>query len=350
MKKAIFIISVFFLNISIFAQNETGTRYIDKARFQQRHLWLDSSIYVFQTQFPIIRSIPPLNTDMPADITRAYKYLDSLLCIATDKSMDSLLNQWTTLNDSLKISLKYLYKLIDYNPIIFNQYLGEVGLNQKSNPKIANGKYLISPFLLNYDLCEKFRKLYSNTNKLAFYSMFYSNYILRVRILSIDSLRNKNSPLHYMSFNANVQILDTLKGKVFPPQQNIPPPSPATSVILPNNFSFQYTSISYNSLGMINQEQLYFKTDSVFSKKNGFRMKTGQEAIIFITFKNPKYDFQYDYFDLGLNQRCSLNALRIENGNVYDVNHVWSNQTVITYTQWKQIYQNYLQQIMNMSY
>jgi hypothetical protein len=348
MKTVLFVLFLFCLNINLFAQNETGTRILDKERFQRRHIWLDSSTYFYQTQFPIIRTIPPLNTGMPTDVIIGYIALDSLLRFASETSVDSLLNEWTTLNDTLKWSVKYLYKLNDYNPIIFNQYMNEVLINQKI--KSNTGKYRLTLNHLKYALSEKFRKIYTNSTKLAFYSMFYADFILKVRLLSIDSLINYSSSLHYISFNANVQILDTLKGRVFPPQQNIQPSINSSSFIPQHNFSFQFTSENYNSLGVINQEQLYFKKDSIFSKNNGFRMTTGQEAIIFITFKNPLFDFQYDYFDLELNQRCSLNALRIENDNVYDVNHVWSNQTVIPYTQWKQLYENYLLQIMNLSY
>jgi hypothetical protein len=348
MKTALFILFLFCLNINLFAQNETGTRYLDKERFQQRHIWFDSSTSVFQTQFPIIRSIPPLNTGMPVDIIIGYIALDSLLRFTSERSVDSLLNQWTTLNDTLKWAVKYLYKLNDYNPIIFNQYMSEVLLHQTVD--LTEGKYILTLNHLKYILSEKFRKTYSNSNKLAFYSMLYADYILRVRILSIDSLTNYTSALQYTSFKANVQILDTLKGRVFPQPQNVQPSNLKSLSIPPHNFNFQFPSSGYNSLNVISQKQLYFKTDSVFSKNSGFRMNTGQEAIIFITFKNPLFDYQNDYFDLELNQRCSLNALRIENDNVYDVNHVWSNQTVIPYTQWKQLYQNYLQQIINMSY
>ncbi len=60
------------------AQNQTGKRPINKPRFQEFGYWYDSSTVVYQIQYPIIKTIPPLNTAMPWDILLAYIYTDSI--------------------------------------------------------------------------------------------------------------------------------------------------------------------------------------------------------------------------------------------------------------------------------
>jgi len=284
---------------------------------------------------------------MPPDIMLGYIGLDSLLRNATIRNIDSTIKSWNGFNDTLKWALTYLYKLNDYNPMIFNQYLGETSFHRKEANN--NERYLSSPLLLQVSLSEKFRKLSNNTFKLAKYSMLLSDYILRVRITNIDSMINHNSSTKYMSFRAKAVILDTLKGKVIPPN-NSQLNSVTSSYVSPGNFSFQFTSINYGSLGLMDEYRLYNKIEPSFYVDRKFRMKIGQEAIIFVTLNNQLFDNEFDYFDLELCPLASFNALKIENGIVYDVNNVWSNQTEIPYTEWKELYLNYLQEILNRSF
>ncbi len=116
-----------------FAQNETGTRNLNDTLFKATHSWYDSTTAMFQHQFPIIRSIPPLNTSMPLDVLISYIYLDSLLRSPLASTLEQRLESWTTLNDTLTYAAKCMCTLIDYNPIIFNQYTNEVGLQTGSD-------------------------------------------------------------------------------------------------------------------------------------------------------------------------------------------------------------------------
>lgn len=349
--------------ISSFSQNESGTRYLNKERFQQQRIWFDSTTQVFQERFPIIRSIPPLSTGMPPNVLVGYIYLDSLLRFADKKVFDSLYKSWNTLNDTITGALKYMYIINDYNPIIFNQYANEVkfyhkrglrkikmiGESDTLNP--TSGPYTLYLDDLKYRVCEKFREIYQNQNKMAYYSMLYADYILRIRIISIDSMINKNSSLGYYSYKASAFVLDTLKGKVYPVVTIQNTQAIEQSLLTQNSlFNFQFTPIHYGMFNVESQVPLYTKPDTAFLDGWKFRMLVGQEAIVFIRFHDPKYDFQYDYFDLELSQRCSLNALRIENGNVIDINNIWSSQTVISYENWKKIFLNLLNNIMNASY
>jgi hypothetical protein len=309
---------------------------------------------------------------MPYEVLIGYVYLDSLLRFGDKKTIKSLYNSWTTMNDTLAGALKYLYILNDYNPIIFNQYANEVKFYHKrgerkikiigdtSTSSPTSGPYTLYLDRLEWDACQKLLEIYSDFYQRAYYSMLYSDYILRVKIVAIDSMINKNSSFGYYSYNATAMVLDTLKGKVLPEsdyssseKNNI---NPNVSSFPATYFNFQYCPFNY---GFGVSEPLnvqaypeYSKPDTAFLDESGdgFKMLVNQEAIVFITFNDQKYDFQYDYYDLELNPRCSLNALRIENGKVLDINNVWSAQTEISYGDWKQIYLNLLGNIMNLSY
>ncbi len=350
-------------SIVLFAQNENGTRYLNKERFQMQHIWLDSTTHVFQEGFPIIRSIPPLNASMPYNVLIGYVYLDSLLRFGNKPTLDSLFKSWYALNDTLKGVLKYMYIINSYNPMFFNQYANEVRFYQKRGKRElkiigdnsdtlppTSGRYTLSLSRLKDDACEKFREVYTGSNKMAYYSMLYADYILRVRIISIHSMLNKNSSLDYYRYKATSIVLDTLKGNKIPikcPDMLVN--NKITSVI-DCFFNFQYSPLNYGMFNVVGQEPLYSRPDTAFIIGNSFGMHNNQEAIVFIRFNNPKYDFQNDFFDLDLEGRCSLNALRIENGNIFDINNVWSAQTVVPYNNWKQIYMNLLNNIMNGNY
>ena len=59
-------------------QNETGKRPINRSRFESMGYWYTPSNAMYQVRYPIIRSLPPLNSGMPWDILAAYVYMDSL--------------------------------------------------------------------------------------------------------------------------------------------------------------------------------------------------------------------------------------------------------------------------------
>ncbi len=359
-----FIVFIFGSLSELSAQNETGTRYLNKTMFQKSGLWLDSSTYMFQHGFPIIKDIPPLSTGMPYEVMLGYIYLDSLLTYAPQKSVDSLLNTWDNLNDTLTGALKYHYILNDYNPIIFQQYAGEVKLHQKINtnlkiigyePSDSNytpiRKYQSDLTITIYKAVEKFRKIYESDMVKALYSMLYADYILRIEVLDIDSMQNKNSSLDYNRYNVTARIKDTLQGQVIPEYdygQYIVEEEEGEKYPL---FTFQYTPLDHGHIYVLNENRMYTQADTAFMENGDFDMDIGQEAIVFLRFVNHKYDFEYDYYDLDLEPRCSLNLLRInENDNVIDVNNVWSENIEISYDNWKQIYQNLLSIIMNMNY
>src|SRR3990170_669883 len=92
--KLLLIVIVVFNPQNILSQNESGTRYLNQPVFQANGIWADSSVLMFQEQFPIIRRIPPLSTEMPYNVLVGYIYLDSLLRFGEQSDITTLLESW----------------------------------------------------------------------------------------------------------------------------------------------------------------------------------------------------------------------------------------------------------------
>jgi hypothetical protein len=288
---------------------------------------------------------------MPYDILISYIYIDSLLRFTTPWQQDKLLRTWTSANDTLKNAIKYLYKIKDYDPIIFNQYMGEVTLNHNS---AYRGSYASSLIDLNYNLSDKIKTLMPDNKKNAFFALLFSDYILRVQVVYIDSMRNKQLLSGIKVKDSNVycvyaRVLDTIKGKNFIDSKN--------EISL--NSNIQEPIISFEYIKRIYYQRPYYpdipykniENDDAFKDENGeFSMHLGQEAIVFLKHANQLFDFENDYFSLILESTCSNSALPIIDGKIRDINLIWSNDNLIEFDSWKQNITDLIEQILNGSY
>lgn len=355
---------------SLYSQNETGTRNLNDTLYKATHRWYDSTTAMFQHQFPIIRSIPPLNTSMPLDVLISYIYLDSLLRSPLASTLNQKLESWTTLNDTLTYAAKALFTLKDYNPIILNQYANEVGLQQSSSGnrivKVGGndwttqsnvGKYRTSLTHLMDNIAFRMHQILKSDTSTAniadaCLSVLFSDYIIRVKVVNIDSTLNKHSPVNEYRYNVTAQVLDTIVGKIIPALSNNTQyiNHLQNKKIISNDSSTHYTTLQYIKQ---NYYPNGYKEDSSFIEselKHNFKLSPGQELIMFLSFNNRLYDNQNDYFDIDLAPSASYNALPIIAGNVRDVNKIWSEQTIISYEQWIAIVQNVIAKIKSTNY
>ena len=363
--------ATFFLIIQQFsiAQNETGTRSIYKKGCQYLGIWYDSTTKMFQERYPIIRSIPPISVNMPYDVLIGYIGADSLMRFTTSTQTDSLIDSWTTLNDTLKYAMKYLYEMEDYNPVIFRQYWDEEWQHQ--HPTIDSGAGFriefedgftmpsdsepnIPTYLAVYTndmsglvhkLNVKFAHVIPNeSEKGALFSLSEAHYILKVRILSEpDSVLSKYStpsnpplPIDYR-YQAIAEVLDTIKGKVFNSYdltgtQKVSVSEPQHPII-----KIQYDPRIYWILGGDTDFGcIYQYPDSAFESTAGhFSFYPNQECVVFLVNESHFLDSVYDYYDFILEPRASVAALPIINGQVRDVNHIWSSETYLPYIEWR---------------
>ncbi len=362
MPKIVLLFSVFYsCTLNINAQNESGVRWLNDTTFKSAGFWYDSSNSMFQNAYPIIRSIPPLSTGMPYDIMYSYIYLDSLLRFTTNSQQDQLMSTWSSLNDTLKNAIKYLYKIVDYDPIIFNQYMGEVALH---NSSVSGGRYQSSLFHLRNNVSYKLKSLVEPLKMNAFIALLLSDYILKIHVIAIDSVLDKRrlpgieSP-DSKRYIVYATVLDTLKGKSFIDLNTgaNPPVIPhSTQIALPSVtepvISFQYQKLNYFQHPYSpNNPQSNIQNDVAFSDNNGgFKMTVGQDAVIFLRHTNQLFDFQNDYFDLDLESLCSNNALPIIGGNIRDINLFWSQNSLQSYEEWRTAVTLLIQQIINGTY
>ncbi|MBS1538467.1 MAG: hypothetical protein JST20_12050 [Bacteroidetes bacterium] len=369
---------------ALYSQNESGTRNIDKKVMQGVSMWYDTTKAMFQIKYPIINNIPPITTGMPFNILLSYIYLDSLM----RSVKDSATNEWiktsaSMANDTLAGAAKILYELKDYNPIIYTQYSDEITRHQKrisssSIPKfrLKNGyksdtasisypryeRYINHLGSMEEILAEKIRSIFPDSSRNAMVAMLYSDYILKVHIVNIDSTINLYRPPGYDSsyrYRVTAEVLDTLKGKVF---QTIPDDTifgrkgeiPLTSIVPYPKIYFEYVGRNYTPRIASYKDQnnsILITEDSAFTDSiNNFKMSSGQDAIIFLKHHNYLMDYSNDYYNLDLCISCSYNALPIIGGNIRDVNNFWSSNTLLNYNSWKLIFNSLKNKIITMTY
>lgn len=337
---------------SIMAQNETGWRQLNEQGFKGFRYWYDSTTAMYQVRYPIIRNIPPLSSGMPFDIMFSYIVTDSLCRFAPQKDVTNLLKSWLVMNDTLRYATKYLYRMMDYNPIIFRQYQDQIMLLRKA------------PFTTSFQstkdaIQKKFEQFVPSQDKQAVKAVLGAEYILRVQVVKIDSISDK-LVAGQIRYRVTAKVLDTLKGQVYQPA-----PCNSGHAVFDDAapypcIYFQYGEHNYfdasGSIGLMAKGETiepwpFNKQDSAFMRTlNRFEMKPGQDAIIFLIHDAQLFDHEADYYELSLATNYSYNALPIINGKVRDVNAVWSNNLLMDYADWKARYQEIRNKILNGSY
>lgn len=357
------------------AQNDTGVRSFDSTAIKSlklSRLWYDSTVAMFQERFPIIRSIPPYSTDMPLDVLLSYLYIDSALKSASFGSLKTKIRSWTTNNDTMKLFVRSLYAMSNYDPIRFNQYTEETDRYQKISGPVYGTTRTDTTFRILYDssmqspFCRYRESFYEIRNLLqrkacklaqitsefyAIYAALTSDYIVRVSILSIDSTDNVYSPLGYKRYRVKAKVLDTLKGRVLATHCDSMPTFAVRQLNTEEDcyIYFQYTPNVYDAYNVdYSNPRSLKKRDSVFTEFGGeFRMLPGQEAVVFLTFGNARLDSWNDYYDIDVDWTCSNGALSITDNNVKDVNNVWSSTVTSPYSTWKSSFQTILNKILS---
>lgn len=309
---------------------------------------------------------------MPFDVMFSYVALDSIMRYSNMFIAKSLVNSWTTLNDTLKSAIKYYYKINDYNPVSYVQYSHSIR-DYKRFPKnlvnqrlvnintgevisdtipaqdtiLYSGKYRNDIMDLEELLVNKYMSFIPKEDFRKFKALLEADYILRVRILDIDSTVAKNSTVSKFIYNVNAEVLDTLKGKYFKNSCNNPEPTTSDNNIITNILpcmNFMYDKELYDP----EYKQINWINDPAFEQSyNGFGFLPNQEVIVFLKFYGRKIDNQNDYFDLLVHKFSSNGAIPIINGQVRDLNHFWSDSDLINYTEWLEIFNQVKNEINN---
>jgi hypothetical protein len=230
----------------------------------------------------------------------------------------------------------------EYDAIRFAQYRNEVSLN-RDNP---GRPYKASLRLISTAAQNALLRCAPNRAEAgALYSALYADYVLHVKVLTIDSMPLKPGPSLAVStiFRATVEIIDTLKGGTIPScQQEVHPDLDNKLPRIAKDAPCTY--IMYNHASIWAPEEaspqfrkLYYSRDPAFcTDDSSFTMHPGQEAVVCLAFGNQKLDSTHDYFDLDITAFASFGALPVVDGRVRDVNHVWSSNLWMDYSDWRQ--------------
>ena len=316
-------------SLNMKAQMRTRTA-LDSAQAAANGYWYNPNNYQFEVQYPKLQQIPPLSTGMDYETLLTYVFLDSLMRNTNPDMLYQLyLNRWNkdkVKNDTIVNAIKYMYKLKDYDPIRFVQYMQSTG-----NAYTANLNYLDGT-------CSRLlSKIFFKTpNPIAtsISDLKESDYILRVHVNSINVLPkieypNKQiQPDHYI-YQVNASVIDTLKGKVFQQCSYIQPKNKKKNSNKPqidgSNLCFNYGTGPYAN------DESSFKVDSLLLDGSGnLSLQAGQDLIVCLEHLNYLEDFDYDYFSLFL-----IRAIPIINEQVRDIANIWSGSTLLNYSDWK---------------
>ncbi len=178
-----------------------------------------------------ISVMPPLNTDMPFDVMIGYIALDSLRRNGDYSLFKEFINN-QTYNDTIRTIFKYYYKMLDWNPMLFQSY-------------IKNTDYCKLPLpIIQDEIVEKYFNISpSRGNSLVALSYF----IYHIRVLDTLRFIDSTSFTYQRGLKCYSEILNIHKGNILESNCNIQE----------NNLSVKNNDI-YNDSLQINNPILCF--------------------------------------------------------------------------------------------
>lgn len=347
MKFLAYYVFLFLIPVLATSQNETGVRSSSNKNSKEIFGNANEKSKIYHKQYPVIRDIPPVNSSMPSDIIISYLYLDSVSRHLNLGDFRNYIKSLSHIDKEMSTFLKHYYKVVDYNPIIFRQYASETQIDQLH-------RYNTPVNEIENNFSSKYRELTLDSVKYALYSMLRAEYILKVKITAIDSMRSPSTMYRgdttiYHYFQAECIVQDTIKGRVFNSSSLARQSTSENTTMM--TFSFDDNSYPQKYWGMSNEqatEPWYPEVDTNLTNyKSEFMPKIGQEIIVFLTHLTKLYDEHNDYYRLSADYYSSNNALPIINNIVYDVNKVWSENDSMTYDKWLERYHTLKSYVIN---
>ncbi len=271
---------------------------------------------------------------MPEDVRIGYIILDSVRRDIPEKEFLTFLGRQYD-NDTLRYIMKYLYKMVDYNPVLFA--LTSYYTYTRTSVLISTIMYHIENFVLHYSPKRYLDKLLIRAEIIA-------------HVLVEDTLRLiDNGAVHPIVSIVTSSIQDTIKGKVLPKPKiiDLNPPSTKTNDSELADFPSNYLQFSYRpEWGRVPQKdviaddigvtiadddgKVIYPPKMMDSTGSGW-VKKGKEYIVFLKFQSVCDDSNYSYFSLSpfLMYSATCNVYPIENGSVIDpVNELGFGESV----------------------
>ncbi|MDR0926804.1 MAG: hypothetical protein LBO69_03440 [Ignavibacteria bacterium] len=157
---------------------------------------------------PAYNYTPVLYSYMPCDVLVGYIVMDSIIAHIRElypyySSQAELINGLTATGDTLNYALKYLYRLQDYNPILYYTFL--------NTPQTTKRQ----PMTLLGDLTKHIRKV----KGLKYEEVIKADYILQVHINSTQTITDYGTAPDYdnsYTIVVHTSVTDTIKGQILP--------------------------------------------------------------------------------------------------------------------------------------
>jgi len=195
--------------------------------------------------------LPVLHPSMPYDILIGYLYTDSMLKAYNRNVIENTIKSTSYNSDTMSYLMKYMYRMADYSPIMYEQFLG---MTANMVPFRRTSGWSVSSDFLNY--------LHNNNDiydieKYLTRLLLEATYIYHIQVVdtifidSIDITKSDN-PEYVTSLIAYSTIIDKIKGQKTPAEEYIltplvlngnKTPNAATTNYLDNHndyFAFEY--------------------------------------------------------------------------------------------------------------
>lgn len=199
------IVAVLTLPSELLAQRSPN-RGLNMASTRNARMICEDSLQMFQLKSGYLTAIPPLNSSMPLDVIVAYKQADSIARTAFPSQLKSPVSSIDSFDDTLKQFGRLLYRVVDWNPLLFRQYCRETSFRRIgiSNDTLhyldSNGTnldtlsgappelYRVSLSMGLPSMVSKYLQYMTDSlDKRSIRALLHADFILRVMIDSVDS-------------------------------------------------------------------------------------------------------------------------------------------------------------------
>ncbi len=233
--------------------------------------------------FPLLTSYPPFQTDMPLNVLIGYVGFDSLARHADKDAVNKTLRN-LTYSDTAKYAAKYLYEIVDYNPVKFFQWA-------YTSPQ--TGMYKNAPANVRKRFAARLDSIAPKS--LNAIPLLMSDVIAHIKVTSVMSSVDQTASLAKSAQLVTSYILDTIKGRKVPDcitssfkSSGDPNLERASGGCLQFDYRLEWPRFNHSS-------RLSYEDSTLLDGQRTPWVKTNTEYIVFLMFGNLQRDDTYNY-------------------------------------------------------
>jgi len=218
---------------------------------------------------PYPHQLPILHPSMPYEIMLGYIYIDSIFRAYGSFSIEDSIKAIGIDSDTMAYLMKYMYRVADYAPLLYAQYLG---MSTKSKPfRRASGLIFESAVLDRIHSTNHLARL--DREKYLNQLLIGAVYIYHIRVVDTTNIPRSSTIWDNASKIVYSTILDKIKGQKTPAEEYIGVPI----VLNVNNVPITNTSTT----AYLNNHQNYFAFEHSESVKRRANIPVGTTTWFF---------------------------------------------------------------------